>query len=156
MAQRSFGMAGVCHVLRGLLDPGIEARIFAHFCVELQRKQVPAPAKSLMGIDMAGGQQFRVWRQGKRVAMPVQHRHMRDMAQRTVGHVHLHRVKAHFPCVPAIDIGAQRCRNHLRAKAHAQRRPVGRQAQRKAAHLAADPGMLDLVVDAHRPAHHDQ
>jgi hypothetical protein len=68
----------------------------------------------------------------------------------------LHRMKAHFLGMAAIDIGAQRGRDHLRAKAHPQRRPVRGQAQRKAAHLAADPGMLDLVIDAHGATHHDQ
>ena len=47
------------------LAPGVEARVFAHFGVELQRQHIAPAAKRLMRVDMARRQQFRARRQGR-------------------------------------------------------------------------------------------
>jgi hypothetical protein len=56
---------------------------------------------------------------------------------------------------PAIDLGAERRRHQLRPEAHPERRPVEFEPLRETALLAGDPRKALVLVDPHRPAHHD-
>jgi hypothetical protein len=88
--------------------------------------------------------------------MPVQHRHIGQMAQRAGRIEHRHGVKAHLLARPGIDVGPQRGGDHLRAEADAQRGAIRRQTPRQLLELAGNPRILRLFINPHRPAHHDQ
>jgi hypothetical protein len=56
----------------------------------------------------------------------------------------------------AIDAGAVRAGDQLRAQADAEHRPAARDHLGDEALLGDQPGEFGLVIDAHRPAHHHQ
>jgi hypothetical protein len=123
--------------------------------MELQRQQIAPAPERLVRIDMARCQQFDIARQIERIAMPVQHRHAVDMAQRAGLVVNSDRMKAQFARAAGIDPRTQRGGHHLRPETHPQRRPVGIEPACQPPQLAGDPRMRVLFIDPHRPAHHD-
>ena len=68
-----------------------------------------------MRIMRAGGEQIDAVGQREAVAMPVQHRHIDEMAQRAIKALIVHRdgMKAHFLDRAGIDMAAKRGRHHL-------------------------------------------
>jgi hypothetical protein len=57
---------------------------------------------------------------------------------------------------PRINARAHRRGHHLRPETNAERRSSRVEPASEALHLARDPRMLVLLVNSHRPAHHDE
>ena len=79
-AQIRLRATSLLHGFGPLLHPFMEALILTHLRVELQRKEIWSPPEGLMIISMARCQQIDAFRQGERVAMPMQHWHADKMA----------------------------------------------------------------------------
>lgn len=70
VAQRRDVAAAFHDEIRIALQPLFEARILAHFRMELQRQHIAAAPEALLRVDVAGCQQFGVFGEGERVAVP--------------------------------------------------------------------------------------
>ena len=94
------------------------------FEVELESVGKPAPAESLMGCDVRGGEECGVWREGEGVAVPVDGEEgLGEAVPERV--VHGGRMEADFEeadllGVVAMDAGAECCGHELCAQAHAE------------------------------------
>jgi hypothetical protein len=155
-AQIGLGPARLDDAFGPLFDPCVKTRVQAHFGVELQRQDVAPAPERLMIIDMAGGQHLYAFGASERVTVPVEDGDALDMAQRAVLGVDVDGVKAHLLARAGIDLCAKGRRHHLRPETDAQCGSIRLQPHGKTAHLAPDPRMLILFIDAHRAAHHDQ
>ncbi len=139
-------------------QPILEPRIFAHLRMKLQRQQVGTAPERLMRIVGRRCQQLDIVGQVERIAVPMQHRHIDQMAQRRrrARAIYADRCEAQFHMPAGIDRRAQRRRDHLTAQAHAQGRSVGGEPRSELIDLERYPGMDVRFIDAHRPAHHDK
>ena len=82
LPQRDAALSGRVQIGPEMDQPIRKARILAHFGVELQRQQIGPASERLMRIAIGRSQQLDMVGQVERVAMPVQHWHAVDMAQR--------------------------------------------------------------------------
>ena len=66
-----------------LIEPDVEARIFAHLRMELQRQEVRTAPECLMVVHVARCQQLHSVGQIEGIAVPMKHWHPVEMSERT-------------------------------------------------------------------------
>ena len=126
--------------------------------MELQREPVPPEGERLVRRARCCGEVFGALRQVERVAMPMQHRHACERRQRRAhsGLAQFHRRPADLLEARLIDARTRRARHELRAKANPQHRAALGKAPRDERDLGAKKGIVALLIDADRPAEHDE